>query len=222
MFWIFLASSLIIAYLCGSANFAIIVSILTGNADIRTQGNRNAGTANISRSMGKAWGTLVFFGDVGKVVIPLLIAEEIRFSLDTFEGTAGLVLMAAAAITGHKKPLYFGFRGGGGFATTLGAVGFFIPLETFVSMIIGFCIGMVIFKNKEYKIGRWIGIFILLITPPINLIIYLTFDVEVSGRIGLGIQPWYGVVGVAVIVLFAVVANAEHFIASIRGQDVQL
>ena len=44
MYWLFLAVSVIVGYLCGSVNFAIVVSMLRGKGDIRSMGNYNPGT----------------------------------------------------------------------------------------------------------------------------------------------------------------------------------
>jgi glycerol-3-phosphate acyltransferase PlsY len=46
---------LILAYLSGSVNYAIIVTRLVIGKDIRTLGNKNPGTANVGRNVGKGW-----------------------------------------------------------------------------------------------------------------------------------------------------------------------
>lgn len=209
MYWVFLASAVIVAYLCGSVNFAIIVSTLVHKGDIRDFGTHNPGTANTARKLGKGWGAVVFFGDIGKAIVPLIIAEELLFSFATFRGCAGLILMAIAAILGHRKPVFFGFRGGGGLATTIGAMGFFIPIELFISLLVGFGIGMMISRSREQRLGRWVAMTIVVVAPVVNLVVNLLFDVGISGRFALGGQEWYQMAGIAILALYVGVTNAR-------------
>jgi glycerol-3-phosphate acyltransferase PlsY len=219
MYWIFLISGMAIGYLSGSLSFAIIVSTLVGSGDIREVGTKNAGTANVGRTIGKGWGAVVFLGDIGKAIVPLVIAENTYFSMDEFSGVAGLVLMGMAVILGHRKPVYFGFRGGGGLATTLGVMGFFAPFELMVSMAVGFGLGMVLFRNKELKIGRWIPMLIILINPVVCLLLSPANRISISGRIGFGGMEMRVVVGVAALAAYIVVSNAGKIIETIRGAE---
>ena len=217
MYWVFLTSALIVSYLAGSVNFAIVVATAARRTDIREVGTRNPGTANVGRNMGRGWGALVFFGDVAKAIVPLVIAEQAYFPLTGIPGTAGLVLMGMAVILGHRKPLFFGFRGGGGLATTLGVLGFFAPLELGISMLLGFVLGMVLFRNKELKLGRWVAMLIILIAPLVALLFSLLVDVPIAGRVSLGGLEWYRVLGMGVLVGYIVASNGKAVLATARG-----
>ena len=59
--------ALILAYLIGSLDFAVIVARLRGE-DIYSMGSGNPGASNALRSMGKAAGALVLLGDLAKGV----------------------------------------------------------------------------------------------------------------------------------------------------------
>ena len=48
-------SIVVVGYLSGSVNYAIVVTRAVAGVDIRTLGNRNPGTANVSRNVGKGW-----------------------------------------------------------------------------------------------------------------------------------------------------------------------
>ena len=102
---------LVIGYLFGSLNFAIIYSKLKGD-DIRNHGSGNAGATNVLRTYGKVPAAVVFILDILKGVIAVLIA---RFTLGNsiYECSAAL-----GAVIGHNFPVYYKFKGGKGVATS--------------------------------------------------------------------------------------------------------
>jgi len=102
------------AYLIGSLSAAIIICKLMGLPDPRTQGSRNPGATNVLRIAGKKTAVLVLLGDMLKGLIPLLVARAFEVE-DHILAAVGL-----AAFLGHLYPIYFGFHGGKGVATSLG------------------------------------------------------------------------------------------------------
>ncbi len=107
---------IILAYLLGSISSAIITCRLMGLQDPREQGSGNPGATNVLRTGGKTAALITLLGDVLKGLIPVAGA-----------GMAGLPgpltgVVALAAVGGHLYPLYFGFQGGKGVATVLGAL----------------------------------------------------------------------------------------------------
>ena len=102
------------AYLIGSLSAAIIICKLMGLPDPRTQGSRNPGATNVLRIAGKKTAALVLLGDMLKGLIPLLVARAFEVE-DHILAAVGL-----AAFLGHLYPIYFGFHGGKGVATSLG------------------------------------------------------------------------------------------------------
>lgn len=107
---------LLLGYLIGSLNFAIIYSKLRRD-DIRNHGSGNAGTTNVLRTYGKFPALCVFILDISKGIISVLIAR-------TFFGGDMLLECGAAlgAILGHNFPLYYGFKGGKGVATSIAVI----------------------------------------------------------------------------------------------------
>ena len=101
----------VLSYLLGSFNFAIIVSKYIKHDDIRTHGSGNAGITNYARTFGGKSTLLVMLGDMGKCVLAILAARFLLGDLAKF--LAGFFVML-----GHSFPLYFGFRGGKGVLTT--------------------------------------------------------------------------------------------------------
>jgi len=104
------------AYLFGSISSAIIVSKLMGLEDPRTQGSGNPGATNVLRLGGKKAAIITLAGDVLKGLLPVIIANSLTNS------PAILALTAIAAFLGHLYPVFFGFKGGKGVATAIGAI----------------------------------------------------------------------------------------------------
>jgi glycerol-3-phosphate acyltransferase PlsY len=102
------------AYLLGSLSSAVIVCRLAGLPDPRTEGSRNPGATNVLRIGGKRAAFFTLAGDMLKGLLPVLIAHQF--------GAAELTLGAVglAALLGHLYPVFFGFDGGKGVATSLG------------------------------------------------------------------------------------------------------
>ena len=106
----------IAAYLVGSISTAIIVCKLMKLPDPRTEGSGNPGATNVLRVGGKKAAAITLLGDALKGFLPVFLASRLDASL------AIVGLCAAAAVIGHLFPLFFGFKGGKGVATTIGAV----------------------------------------------------------------------------------------------------
>ncbi len=118
---------IILAYLFGSINWAIILCKLAKLPDPRAQGSGNPGATNVLRFGGKKLAALVLLGDVLKGVIPVIIARLF------FVHGMGLSIVALAAVLGHMYPIFFRFQGGKGVATVLGAI---IALSWIVGLIV--------------------------------------------------------------------------------------
>ena len=110
----------IIAYVIGSINFSVILSKKIAGFDVREKGSGNAGTTNMLRSVGKGAAALTLICDVLKGVIAIVIAI-ILGNIFQVEDKALLVQIAGVAVVlGHTFPIFFGFKGGKGVATSLG------------------------------------------------------------------------------------------------------
>lgn len=116
-----LALLLVAGYLLGSVSAAIIVCRALGRTDPRTGGSRNPGATNVLRVAGRDAAAITLAGDVLKGVLAVAIARAL-----TPEPLAW-TLAGAAAFAGHLYPVFFGFRGGKGVATALGALLTAIP-----------------------------------------------------------------------------------------------
>ncbi|WP_337175937.1 glycerol-3-phosphate 1-O-acyltransferase PlsY [Paludisphaera sp.] len=110
------------AYLLGAIPFGyLIYRALTGR-DVRKAGSGNIGATNVGRLLGFRFFVLVFLLDVLKGLLPT-IGLPWLFARLGWDAPADLPVAAAlGAILGHNFPIYLGFKGGKGVATSLGAL----------------------------------------------------------------------------------------------------
>lgn len=115
-----------VAYLLGSLSFGILLSRIKYKKDIREFGSNNAGMTNTLRTFGKKAAAFVFIFDALKGTAAALLAKYLLC------GSADAQICAYTAtvfvVLGHMFPLYFGFKGGKGAATSLGATTALAPL----------------------------------------------------------------------------------------------
>lgn len=129
----------VIGYLLGSIETAIFVSMYKYRDDVRTHGSGNSGSTNMLRVYGAKAGLITFVGDFVKgaasVLIGFLLAS--LFSQDKMHCgcIAGLF-----AVIGHIFPLYFGFKGGKGVATTLAVGSVLFPWIGVLAVILAFSV----------------------------------------------------------------------------------
>ena len=122
--------SVIVGYLLGSIPTAYIVSRLRKGIDIRTIGSGNMGGANVMREIGTREGVFVGLFDVAKGAGAILVAQALGNS-ELWVFGSGL-----AALVGHSFPVFAGFRGGRGAATTIGIFLVLAPTATLVTLAV--------------------------------------------------------------------------------------
>jgi glycerol-3-phosphate acyltransferase PlsY len=201
---------MILAYLAGSINFAILISRWARGIDIRTVGNRNPGTSNVGRMVGKVWAGLVFTGDLAKGLVPLILAKALFFQEDNYTDYFPLFLTGMMAIAGHCWPLFHGFKGGGGLATSIGIYLFFIPAEFFIALFVSFLVVLLFFRNTKYSFGQIIPMFFVFLAS-VLVIISSTFFVEkhLFYSISIGGHPWYVITGIIALSLYLLIINIK-------------
>lgn len=115
MIWLKVLLSGIIGYLLGNVSSGILVAKLYGVKDIRTTGSGNAGTTNVLRTLGWVPSVLTLLGDCLKGLIAALIGRWLG-------GELGMLVGGTCAVLGHDFPVFFGFKGGKGIATSWGLI----------------------------------------------------------------------------------------------------
>ena len=90
--------------------------------DVRQKGSGNAGTTNVLRSVGKKAAIITLVLDVLKGVAAILIAYLVGKIVKEIDKTLLIQIAGIAVIIGHTFPIFFGFKGGKGIATSLGVL----------------------------------------------------------------------------------------------------
>lgn len=117
-----MAISLVFGYLCGTIPFGLILTKSAGLGDIRSIGSGNIGATNVLRTGNKKVAALTLLLDALKGAIPALL-------MGWLYGPQAGILAGLAAFFGHLFPVWLGFKGGKGVATTIGVLfGLFWPL----------------------------------------------------------------------------------------------
>jgi len=144
-----------VAYLLGSVSFAVLLVRMTTGKDIRTEGSGNAGATNVLRAHGKALGLLVAALDVAKGALAVFLVK-LATADSRYAAAAGF-----AAILGHVFPIFYGFRGGKGVATAVGAFVVLAPWATLVCIAV---FVLVVAATKYVSLGSVIAMVLL---PPV-------------------------------------------------------
>ncbi|CAM3717476.1 glycerol-3-phosphate 1-O-acyltransferase PlsY [Alkalicoccus chagannorensis] len=110
-------AAIVISYLLGAVSFSYLMGQLLKKLDIREHGSGNAGATNTLRVLGKGPAVIVLLLDCAKGIGAVWIGWSMTGG-DPLAGAAA----GAAAVIGHNWPVYFGFRGGKGVATTIGVL----------------------------------------------------------------------------------------------------
>ncbi|UZJ80818.1 glycerol-3-phosphate 1-O-acyltransferase PlsY [Fictibacillus sp. KU28468] len=147
------------AYLLGSFSFSYIITKGLKKEDIRKLGSGNAGATNTLRviGVGPAIGVLLLDGLKG--MIPVWAAIGLHYNM------TAAIAAGAMAIIGHNWPIYYGFKGGKGVATTIGVfmVASFIP-----SLISGIVVILLIAATRYVSLG---SIVFMILTPALMFIL---------------------------------------------------
>ena len=112
----------IIAYLIGSVNFSVLISKKMAGFDVREKGSGNAGTTNMLRSVGKKAAAITLVCDILKGVVSIVIAIIVGNIAKNLDRELLLQIAGIAVVLGHTFPIFFGFKGGKGVATSLGVL----------------------------------------------------------------------------------------------------
>lgn len=165
---------IILSYLLGSISPSYLLG-KTKKIDIRREGSGNAGTTNVIRVLGPKLGALTFILDLLKGIFSVLLGQLIF-------GFNGGLLASIFVVIGHNWPLYFGFKGGKGIATSLG-----------VLIIINWQMGLIclaialttIFFTRYVSLGSILAsvsapFIIVFTTDSVNMLLYSTVYILAS------------------------------------------
>lgn len=129
-------TAIALGYLLGSIPFGLVLTKLAGYEDIRQMGSGNIGATNVLRTGNKALAFLTLLGDAGKGAAAVLIVRLLGL------GDDAVVLAALMSIIGHIFPIWLGFKGGKGVATTLGTLLALAPCIGLIACAVWLCMAL--------------------------------------------------------------------------------
>lgn len=172
-----LAAVCIAAYLIGSINASVILSRAIYGEDIRNSGSGNAGSTNMLRTHGVKIGLCTLGIDITKGVAAILlgiladkltanladgqILPQLSFLLGNLKYLAGFFV-----VLGHNYPIFFGFRGGKGIATSLGVIAM---LDWQIGLIVLVSALLVMVFTRYVSLGSLVGA----VVYPVSLLAFL-------------------------------------------------
>ncbi len=122
--------SAVISYLLGSISFGILTSRIAHGPDLRTVGSKSTGASNVQRTMGWKYGLITFFGDALKAVLGCWIGTLLTGNF------LSALLCGLCVVIGHNWPVFFGFKGGKGVASSCGVMLFCYPLPAVICFVL--------------------------------------------------------------------------------------
>jgi len=130
--------SFLFSYLLGSISPAYLYGRAVRKIDIRNYGSGNIGATNTLRVLGKRAGILVLFLDVLKGLIAVLLFAYFFYYYQKSEIELLFFRISAGwgVVLGHIYPVFLGFRGGKGIATSAGVLLGVVPLATLSAFVI--------------------------------------------------------------------------------------
>ena len=117
--------SAVVAYLIGNIQTSILIS-KARHDDIREHGSGNAGSTNMVRVYGLKFGLLTFFCDFAKAFVAVAFARWVLPLIPAFasvnDDLYAVYAAGFAVVLGHNFPVFFGFKGGKGVATSFATI----------------------------------------------------------------------------------------------------
>ena len=133
----------LLAYLIGNFSPSFLCGKTFGKIDIREFGSGNTGATNVIRVMGWRYGVVVFILDIIKCVIAVALGSW-------FAGSYGGLLAAVFVVIGHDFPVFLGFRGGKGIASSFGVFLVLFPRAALMGFALFF---LVVLLTRMVSVG---------------------------------------------------------------------
>lgn len=188
-----------LAYMLGSVSGSMVFGAIR-HVDIRKSGSGNAGGTNAFRTQGFWFALGVVIIDIGKGLLAAWLLPQMELASVGDPLSQGIQVLACgfAAVVGHCYPLWYGFRGGKGAATAVGALLVIEPVAL---------LPMVVAWLAVLLVTGWVGLGTML--AAISLIpTFLWLDAS-------GERLWFSVI----LALFVVFTHRSNISAMLNGTE---
>ncbi len=166
----------IVAYCIGSIPSGFLICRLHGIDDIREHGSGNIGATNVARVLGIKYFFIVFLCDFLKAYSFLWLLCVLGYEQQYLIAAAGALLL------GNGFPIFLGFRGGKGVATSFGVLSALQPLLLFY----GACCWVLVFLVS--RIVGLASVVTLLLLPMLS--IFMVQDLSWMGLFVFFLSLW--------------------------------
>ncbi|MCR4422452.1 MAG: glycerol-3-phosphate 1-O-acyltransferase PlsY [Spirochaetales bacterium] len=161
---IFFIIYLLISFLIGAIPTGLIIGRIK-KVDIRSQGSRNIGATNVTRTLGPIFGIITLFIDCLKAFFPLILFKPISSYFSASQQLLNLELsrsiIAVAILCGNTFNPFLRFKGGKGVATGLGIMLFLNPIGVAISFAIFF---ITVLISKYVSLGSILAVITIIIS----------------------------------------------------------
>lgn len=218
MWWLSALGLMAGGYLVGAIPFGLLVGLARG-VDIRTKGSGNIGATNVGRVLGRPWGFLVFGLDLLKGLAPTILAGTFTHRWSAAGASPVCVYgawlgVALACILGHMFPIYLGFKGGKGVATSVGVLLGVYPYFT-IPAVLTFAAWVVLTLATRYVSVGSMG---AAIAFPILFAVFAWRHSETWGRVA-DLWPFHAFAAlVALLVVYRHRGNVRRLLAGTESR----
>jgi len=173
------------SYLIGAIPIGYIVARVWRGIDIRDYGSGVIGATNVLRTMGRGPFIAVLIGDALKGYVPTLATWYI-FGTHDLQVAAGI-----SAVLGHTFPVYIGFRGGRGVATSFGV---------YAALAMPLAIGLVAVGLFIVLALRYMSV-MSMVTVPLGALVLVFLAILPGGDVYTWSKTIFGAFATAIVLL---------------------
>jgi glycerol-3-phosphate acyltransferase PlsY len=184
-----MAVVVVASYLIGAIPMGYLAGRAWRGIDIRDYGSGNIGATNVLRTMGRGPFIIVLIADALKGYIPTLATWYIFQGEGTETAHALQVAAGIAAVIGHDFPVYIGFRGGRGVATSFGV---------YAALAMPLAVGLVAVGLFIVLALRYMSV-MSLITVPLGALVLFILALVPGGDVYTWTKVIFGVFATAIV-----------------------
>lgn len=166
----------VLGYLIGALPFGLLIGRLAGGVDLRQHGSGRIGATNALRTVGLAGAVATFLLDLGKGAVAVLVVRWLYQAGPPAPPEWVAAAAGLAAIVGHIRSAFIGFRGGRGVATFAGAM---LATSPWTLAVVVPVVALIVWRTRIVSIGSLTG---ALLAPIITAVL-----------VALGQATWAGV-----------------------------
>jgi glycerol-3-phosphate acyltransferase PlsY len=206
VFFLAMVFCVVVPYLLGSINFAVVFSKIMHHDDVREHGSGNAGSTNMLRTYGMKAAAITLVCDILKGVISALLGFLI---LPYYTGFA--YISALCCMLGYAFPIYYGFKGGKCVATFAGALLVLNPM-LWVLLLLSFV--LIVYISRYVSLGSVVCAAMFPILNNIMPFIVITMpDGSVAG------VPYQGIIAAVLMGVLIIVLHRKNIVRLWQGKE---